>query len=162
LITNKEISEFLIDKLSISTSLETYSQSQFSKSPLIFLGIDTENPPHTTDYPLLAIAPMTNEMSDSNTNYDYEMVIHLMINGSENPTTNGNVIKYEGIYKIEEMGNIVVEELKSAFNCTNLDSYEITFYNHEITLFPIYSGAIVINFSVPNIIGNDKLSLLGE
>ena len=159
MITNQEISEFLIAKLASSIELEDYSQNQFSKSPLIFLGIDTENPPHTTDYPLLAIAPMVNEMSDSNTNYDYEMVIHLMIKGDENPNTVGNVIKYEGIYKIEEMGNIIVDELKCAFSSTNLDSYDITFYNHEITLFPIYSGAIVINFSVPNVIGDAKLNL---
>jgi len=159
LITNKEISEFLINTLSVSINLETYSQNQFSKSPLIFLGIDTENPPHTKDYPLLAIAPMVNEMSDSNTNYDYEMVIHLMVKGEETPNISGNVIKYEGIYKIEEMGNIIVDELKNAFCNTNLDSYEITFYNHEITLFPIYSGAIVIHFSVPNVIGDAKLNI---
>jgi len=159
LITNKEISEFLISALTASTNLETYSQNQFSKSPLIFLGIDTENPPHTTDYPLLAIAPIVNEMSDNNTNYDYEMVVHLMMNGDETPNIVGNVIKYEGIYKIEEMGNIIVDELKSAFGNTNLDSYDISFYNHEITLFPIYSGAIVIHFSVPNVIGDAKLNI---
>ena len=160
MITNKEISEFLISALSTSTALESFTQAKFSKSALIFLGIDIENPPQTTDYPLLAIAPLVNDLSDENTNYDYEIVIHLMIDGKK-PTVDGNIVRYESIYEIEEMGNILVDELKHAFCNTNLDTYDISFYNHEITMFPVYTGTIVIHFSVPNVIGDTKLNLQG-
>ena len=159
MITNKEISEFLITKLSNSIELRDYCNDNFGKEPLIFLGIDTENPPKERDYPLISLAPLANEMSDSNTNYDYEIVLHIFIKDGD-PNITGNIIRYEGIYKVEEFGNIVVKELKEAFCNTNLEAYDITFYNHEITLFPIYTGAVVINFSVPNVIGDEQLNLI--
>ena len=159
MITNQEISELLISALSNSTAINDYSTAKWNKNPLIMLGIDIEKPPFDTDYPLFAIAPMVNQMSDNNTNFDYEIVVHVFIKGADEPTINGNIVRYTGIYEVEDIGNIAVQELKDAFCNTNLEAYDITFYNHEITLFPIYTGAIVINFSVPNVIGTTKLSM---
>jgi len=159
MITNQEISEFLISKLSNSSQLSDYANANFGKDPLIFLGIDVENPPKDSDYPIIALSPLVNEMSDSNTNFDYEIVLHIFIEGGKTPNITDNVVRYEGIYKVEGLGNIVVKELKDAFCDTNLEAYEITFYNHEITLFPIYTGAVIVNFSVPNVVGDTQLNL---
>ena len=157
MISNKEITEFIATE--IDTGANAYFVGKYSRPLLILVGVDVNNPPKEADMPLMVIEPTVKNIGDSATDFDYEMVLHLSVEGTSQPTKDGNIIRYEGIYDIEEDGNYLVELLRNSFKCkTNLEMFDIDFYHNEINSFPVYTGAIVIGFSVPNVIGGTKIT----
>lgn len=159
MIINKDITEFIADKVIENADIETYCQDNFSQSVLVFIGVDNENPPSEIDFPCLIIEPTVKNIGTNDTNFDYEIVLHLAIKGNEKPLKEGNKITYDGVYKIEELGSIITQMMKNEFSVnTNMDTYDLSFYQDEINSFPVYSGVIVVSMSVPNVIGTDKIT----
>ena len=155
MITNKEITNFIANEIE---SFQDEIKALMGQKALIFIGIDTNIPPQKEDLPAIAIEPTIKKIGDSESNFDYEIVVRVGVLGSERPIRNNNIILYDGVYKVEELGNLVVDKLRKAFECkTNLDMFDIDFYQDEIVNFPIYTGSIIIGFSVENVIGDSKI-----
>jgi len=158
MIVNKDITEFVADNVLASTNIETYCQTNFTKSLMVLVGVDNMNPPDITDLPCLIIEPTVKSVGDKNSNFDYEIALHLGIQGKDKPTITGNKVVYDGVYQIEELGNLVVDLIKKEFAIhTNMNTFDVSFYQDEINAFPTYSGVILASMSVPNVIGENKI-----
>lgn len=158
MIVNRDIMEFIADKVLASTDIETYCQTNFNKSLMVIVGVDVMNPPDTTDLPCLVIEPTVKSIGDKNSNFDYEITLQLGIQGKDKPTILGNKVVYDGVYQIEELGNLIVDLIKSEFALhTNMDTFDVSFYQDEINAFPTYSGVVLASMSVPNVIGENKI-----
>lgn len=162
MITNKIITEFLIDELKDETSIKEYCKNELKAEFKIYVGVDVNNAPTKDDMPLLLIEPLIKNIGDSEKNFDYEMLLKVLVKGFDKPKIDSNVVVYDGIYEVEHLGGLIVEKLQTSLSKTNLDTYEIGYYSDEINAFPIYSGTILINLSVPNVIGCEKLKFIGE
>lgn len=159
MISNYEITEFISDKVIASTDVDSFCQAEFSHSLLVMIGVDVNNPPEIADFPCLIIEPTMKNIGSQDSNFDYEIVLHLGIKGSEKPTSVGNKVTYEGIYQIETLGNIIVELLREEFGCnTNMETYDVAFYHDEINAFPTYSGVVVASLAVPHVIGDTQIT----
>lgn len=159
MILNKEITEFLSSEITASAEIENYCQTKYGKSLLVFIGVDVNNPPSEEDMPCLIIEPTVKNIGSQEAKFDYEILLHIAIKGSEKPTVNGNKVLYEGVYDIEELGELIVGVLKKQIGIkSNMDAYGVDFYQDEINAFPVYSGVVVVGMSVPNIIGEDKIT----
>lgn len=158
MITNKEITEFIADKVLSSQDVDAYCQSNFSKSLMVFVGVDVSNPPDISDLPCLIVEPTVKNNSDNVQTHTYEIVMSLGILGDEKPVTNGNKVVYEGVYKVEELGNLIADTIRTEFSLhTNMDVNDVMFYQDEVNAFPVYGGVVVANMNVPNTIGSDKI-----
>ena len=158
MILNKEITEFIANELISSSEIDSYCQTTYGKSLLVFIGVDINNPPKEDDMPCIIIEPTVKNIGNKESQFDYEIVLHLAIAGSEKPIINGNKILYSGVYDVEELGDLIVEHLKKQIGIkSNMDAYSVDFYQDEIATFPIYSGVIVVGMSVPNTIGENKI-----
>ncbi|BCD61749.1 hypothetical protein NrS5_45 [Nitratiruptor phage NrS-5] len=156
MISNKEITEFIANEIDAN---QGYFIDKYNRPLLIMIGVDVNNPPEEADMPLMIIEPTIKNIGDNASDFDYEIVLHYAIEGDNNPIKNGNIVVYSGIYDIEDDGNYLVELLRGSFQCkTNLEMFDIDFYHNEINAFPVYSGTIVVGFSVPNIIGDQKIT----
>lgn len=162
MITNKEITEFLVEELKDDIGIKNYCENELKSKFSIFVGVDVNNAPTKDDMPLLLIEPLIKNIGDSEKNFDYEMLLKVLIKGFDKPKVNENVVIYDGIYEVESLGGLIVDKLQNSFSKTNLDTYEIGYYSDEINSFPIYTGTILINLSVPNVIGCEKLKFTGD
>lgn len=159
MIVNKDITEFLSDRILASSEVDYYCQNNFHKSLMVFVGVDVNNPPQIKTLPALIIEPTVKNIGEKASSFDYEMAISIGIEGKDEPTIDGNKVLYDGVYKIEELGDLIVELIKNEFSLhTNMDTYDVTFYQDEINAFPTYSGVVLVSFSVPNAIGENKLT----
>lgn len=158
MVSNKDITEFLADKVIASQDVSDYCNANFNKDMLVFIGVDVNNPPDIDSLPALIIEPTVKNVGENETNFDYEIALHIGIKGNEKPEISGNKVTYSGVYKIEEIGNILVDLTKKEFAThTNMDTFDVSFYQDEINAFPTYSGVVVASFSVPNTIGNSEI-----
>jgi hypothetical protein len=158
MISNTDITNFIVEEISTDDTINNLCVSKFGQVLLNMVGVDVNNPPSTTEFPVFITEPTQKSVSDSDSEFSYEIVTHIALEGDDKPQIIGNVIKYLGIEDIEELGNLIVEKLKNSFSCkTNMDAFSIDFYHDEIDNFPVYSGVVVISFNVPNVIGSNKL-----
>lgn len=159
MIINKEITEFIATKVLSATTIDDYCIANYGKSLMVFIGVDNNNPPEVEDLPCLIIEPTVKNMGSKDSVFDYEIALHLGIKGADKPIVSGNKVTYEGVYQIEEIGNMVVDLIKNEFSAnTNMDTYDVTFYQDEINAFPTYSGVVLASMSVPNVIGLEKIT----
>jgi len=159
MIINKDITEFIANIVLSSQAIDTFCITNFNKSLLVMVGIDNNNPPSEMELPCLVIEPTVKNIGSKDTIFDYEIALHIGIVGSKKPTVVGNKVTYDGVYIIEELGNLIVDTINSEFAThTNMDTYNVVFYQDEINAFPTYSGVVVASMSVPNVIGTDKIT----
>lgn len=157
MISNREITEFIVSEIDING--QDYFYNKYGRNLLIMVGVDVSNPPEGADMPLMIVEPTVKSIGDSATDFDYEIVLHFAIEGNRTPSKSGNIIRYDGVYAIEEDGNYLVELLRNSFKQkSNLDMFDIDFYHNEINAFPVYTGVIVVGFSIPNVIGEQKIN----
>jgi len=159
MITNKEITEFIADKVLASQDVKNFCQTNFGKQLLVMIGVDNNNPPSEAELPCLIVEPTVKNIGSNDTMFDYEIALHIGIKGSEKPTVIGNKVTYDGVYTVEELGNLIVELIKTEFATnTNMDTFDVVFYQDAINAFPTYSGVVLASMSVPNLIGMDKIT----
>lgn len=163
MINYRQITQFIIKTINESTDIRQYVQNTYNKEIKIFVGANTEDPPGKDEMPLLLIEPIIKNIGNAEVNFNYEMLLKVALVGFDKPKVEDNVIIYDGIYEVEELGGLVVEALRKAFGKkSNLDTYDIDFYHDEINAFPIYTGTITIGFNVPNVLGCEKIEFQGE
>ncbi|EAJ1232636.1 hypothetical protein YY92_08170 [Campylobacter fetus] len=159
MINNTEIAELIIRAINKTEMINEYCNAEFKKSLILCVGTDIKNPPKGADVPFLFFEPIIKEISDTLPYYTYEFYSTLLIEGSDKPEIKKNVVRYNGIYQIETLGDLICEAIKSEINCSNLELIDCSFYHNQIDVFPIYSGTIVIKFAISNVIGDEKLIL---
>lgn len=163
MISNIEITEFFISTVKASNEIKEYCEQNFNKPLTQFIGVDIEKAPEKDEFPVLIYEPVIKQIGNAEEEFDYEFHLRLAIMGDKKPKVEGNVVRYDGIYHVEKLGNLICEAIRKAVSCkSNLDTYDINFYHDEINVFPLYSGAIILRFSVPHVIGDNQIIFKGE
>lgn len=163
MINYRQITEFIVKSINEDKKVKDYVQTMYNKEIHIFVGANVEDPPKKDKMPLVLVEPIMKNIGNAEIKFNYEIVLKIAIAGFNKPKIEENIVIYDGIYEVEELGNLVVEALRVAFNTkSNLDAYDIDFYHDEINAFPIYTGTIAIGFNVPNVIGCTKIEFKGE
>lgn len=105
----------LLDKIATlfttNSSITNYCQTKYAKKQSVFVGIDTEDAPISTYYPLIAILSIVRqERGHSAPQESFDVVISVVIQStSKDETTPGgvNLVKYSGFIEIEELREII-------------------------------------------------------
>jgi len=158
MITNKAIIDKVLPALVADTALEEYCQATFSKSPIFFVGLDTDNPPDQADTPYISIIPNTKDVGNGELDYEFNFFFDVVITGSDKPVKTGNTIVYDGLYMAEELA-LHVQRVVTAATC-GLDT-KVFYIQAEIRTFPVYAGIIALTISSPNVIGSDEITIGG-
>lgn len=158
MVSNIEITEFLLKQVANSVRIAEYCDQNFKRSLVQMVGVDINNAPIDEDAPFLIYEPIIKNIGGSESYFEYEFYLKLGVKGGDKAKKDGDIIRYEGIYQIEELGNLIAYALKEAIGCkSNLDAYEVNFYHDELNAFPLYSGTIIFRFSVPQVIGEEQI-----
>lgn len=161
MITNKQISEAMIECVNTNTKIQEYCIKTFKQEPLIFLGIDIQNPPRETEYPALIFEPLKKEIARDSKELQYIFLIRVVIKGNDKPELTGNIARYAGVYQVEELGNLICDAVYNKLGCnTNLTIQECDFYQDEINVFPVYSGTVITVFTIENVIGWETQTII--
>ena len=97
----------VFDTIASDADIEYYCQLKYTKSPKIFLGIDEDNPPSASDYPVIVIFSISRSArGESNKWVDYDVVIGVgVINQTKNE--DGNKISLPGLLEAEHLRELV-------------------------------------------------------
>lgn len=157
-IQNYEVLDFIADEIKDVPSIKTFCDTNFDKENItIYLGADERLPPESWEnYPVVVIAPLPRDTGEANSQSEYSFMATVLIEGSEKPIIDGNIVKYDGIYKIEEMTTLILDLLENSFSSkTNVEALDIRYIQAPIINFPIVEADIIVKFSVGHAIGSD-------
>lgn len=160
MVSNTELVEFMLKVILANDEINEYCKTHFNTSLLLLVGVDVNNAPQENEMPILILEPVVKNLG-TQSDFEYEFFLKLALKGNKEPKLGDDgVLRYEGIYQIEELGNLIALTIEKAINCqTNIDTSEVNFYHDEIAYFPLYSGTIIISFSLPKVIGDRQLRL---
>ena len=132
------------DTISTSVDVEYYCQLKYSKSPQVFLGIDEDNPPVPSDYPVIVVFSISRSArGESNKFLDYEVVIGVgIINDSK--TVDGKKIIYPGLLEAEHLRELVESSLFCAGIAHKTDVGAETYSD---VIFPLFRSDTKIRLS---------------
>lgn len=162
-ILSLQITEYLLLELKNDKAIKQYCQKEFSQDLLLMVGADVTNPPSGVLYPILGFDPVLKVAGSKESEFEYQLLLRLLIKGDDKPSlSDENILRYEGVYQVETLGDLIVKAINKAISKTNLDMYSVEFFHDEIAHFPLYSGAIVLGFSTPQFIGGGCFEILQD
>jgi len=93
--------------------LDAWCQSEFSKAPTVWIGIDEQNPPPEEDYPLVAIVGVDQARAEDRREIEWQ--VHFgsgVINTSFESSSNSRI--YPGLSQVETMRELAENALYRA------------------------------------------------
>lgn len=157
-VLNHEVLDFICGEIKDVQEIKDFCDLNFGKENItIYLGADERLPPESWEvYPVIVISPLPKDIGEANAQSDYSFMTTVLIEGSKKPVVDGNVVKYDGIYKIEQLSTIILDLLEESFSSkTNVEALDIKYIQAPILNFPIVEADIVIKFSMGHAIGAD-------
>lgn len=112
-MSNYKICESIISALDSSELLRDYSMLKFNKVPKLYLGIDEQRPPLTSDAPSIMVIPDYTGFQDDRAATN-TIFIGCVIADSTASTV-GNVTKIHGFQTIEEFERLVYDCIDNLF-----------------------------------------------
>lgn len=107
--------EKIVTLLSTNSEIITFCEDTYSKKQSIFLGIDTEDAPPSTYYPLIAILGITrDDRGHSSPTESFSVFISLVIESSTNVPSvieGVTIVRYSGFKEIEQFREIVEDAI---------------------------------------------------
>lgn len=158
MITLKKIIDLVRPALASDTELQDYCMNMWGKEALIFVGVDTANPPAIESMPYISIIPYNKDVGQGEYDFSFNFFFDVVIEGSEKPVVTGNIVEYDGIYLAEEL-SLHVQRVVTKAVC-GMDE-KVFYIPAEVRTFPVYGGIISLEISSPNVIGSDELTIGG-
>jgi hypothetical protein len=95
------------DALAADAALDAWCQAKFGKSATIFIGIDEQNPPAESDYPLVSLTGVTHDRGDSSQEINWDVflgigVVNTTITVSYNTKTAEGLLQAETMRELAE------------------------------------------------------------
>jgi len=150
MITYKDILQRMRDVLANDTALADWCQTNYGQAPKIFVGIDNRNQPGKKDCPLIILRPGTAEVGREVKNHEYKIMVDWAVL-DESVSTNGSVVEYQGVFQIDDMGQLVWQALQGFSSNVSLSRND--YILEPIDYFPMIVGGMDLSISVPNLIG---------
>lgn len=153
-ITMDQIVDECITILANSTAVETFCQTNYTKSLLIFKSLDQYKLPKESDAPYVVLLKDDMDAGEAVNTWKYQLGFEIGINDTtETSSTVGNstVIEIEGEKRVEELTNIIYDEIRQNIPCNaNVDEMRMVL---DDTQFPLYISIMVLRFNIPKPIG---------
>ena len=159
--TNKEIIQWLQDKIASSTDITDYCNTNFSKEQTVFVGVNADDVPRkeekegvvvVNNFPFATIVPLPDKTGDM-PNGSYSLAIGFGIEDGAT-TVSGKKVTYEGLYAVEESANFVEDILEiDLTDETNAQNLSMTYHNEPIEEYPFCFGVIQVSFNLPIYVG---------
>lgn len=150
MIPVNEVVEHYVGALANDAALEAFCQATFGKSPKIFVGVDTRNPPGKADTPFIVFRPGPSAEGDEAGTFQYTFTVDWIL-VDEGSTTTGGVVVMDGIKKSDDFGQAILAALRGASANVVLSSW--TYYIEPVEFWPMYAGNMEVTLNVPHLIG---------
>lgn len=138
------------DALKNSSAIDDFCQNNFGKSAKIFVGLNVKKTLGENDYPLIILRPGTKIEGLRQERNRYAISISWgIIDG--NVTVSGNVVEYNGIDKIEELGQLILNELVEINPAYPISTIE--YETDGIEYFPKFVGEMMLELEIQPAIG---------
>jgi len=137
----------ILDKIVValsSTEIAAFCQDEYGADPTILVGLDQENPPRSTQYPILAVSGLTKSWGYSKQTESYMFSVFVGVY-DETTTTNSNVTTMTGLQNEHELRALVEKSLFNSFPASCVSNTE-TFFD---VVFPFFCSIISFEVSMP-------------
>lgn len=143
------------DAINSDAAVTAWCQTNYSVDPAIYLGIDQENPPDESEYPLIAVFPWSKE--SGTVREDEGFGVGLLVGVfDENRTKSGNLVEYIGIQKIIELRRLVITAAAGA----DFDGGMVTTVDVEyepVEMFPLFLASNNLSIDRPYAFREERL-----
>ena len=153
--------DFLVKGLANDSDIAQWCLDNYSSRHTIYEGIDLNNPPPSSDYPVIHIAPMTKNVGYAESDKKHGIIVFVGIEDTTLTTSTLNNIsikKYRGIRNLEhyrkKVETAVVDRIAEVdFEGNFIDMLDITY--ETIELFPFFLAANMFMFAEDYVQGMD-------
>lgn len=133
-----------------SAAIEDFCQNNYGRSPKIFVGLNVKKPPSNSDYPLIVLRPGTKLEGLRQERNQYAISLSWGII-DEGVTQDGNVIELDGVDKIDEFGQLILQELVEVNPSCPISTIE--YETDAIEFFPKIVGEMMLALEIQPAIG---------
>jgi hypothetical protein len=150
MINVNDILELFATKLAASTALDAWCQTNFGKDLTIFLGVDVREPPGKAFAPFVVLQPGPAQEGDEVSMFSYQVTVDWCI-VQEETTVTGNVRRIKGLELCDDMGRLILDELRPASVNVTLSTWNYTV--EQVEFFPMIMAGLDLTLNVPHLIG---------
>lgn len=110
-----ELIELIRDTLANNTDISSWCQTQFSKIPTIYTGVDEDSPPPASEYPVIAITDVAEFYGETQNKKSWDINIGCGVNQEEIIINESAGTKtYSGFIQAEQLRKLVENALAKA------------------------------------------------
>ena len=151
-ITFTQLVDLMITILTTDTDIETFCQTNYSKSLFVADQLDASDKLGESDAPFVEIFRNKGTSGESVANWTYELELESGIVDDTQDTSTPNVILQNGPRKVEELKNLIYVALRDNLNCNaTIDTAEDEI---DETQHPMYVNYQELTISIPQVIGS--------
>lgn len=150
MINTRDIMDLFATTLAGTAALDAWCQTNFTKDAAIFVGFDVREPPGKAHAPFIVIQPGAAMEGDEVGMYQYNISVDWGV-VVETTTTTGQVKEVDGLAKVDEMGRIILDAIRSASSNVVLSSW--TYTVEPVEFFPMILAGLDLTLNVPHLIG---------
>lgn len=145
----------IVDKISAvlaaDAALIAWANEKYNKALTVLVGMDERNRPGPDACPLILIRPERQDLGQSIGESSHRIQIDWAV-FDETVTTTGTVTEYTGVRRVDEMGRLIWDALRSGIsNHVAMDQSEYVL--ETVEKFPLLIGGMDIAINVPQLIG---------
>ncbi len=127
----------LRDGIADNSAVKAWCQATYGKDHKVYLGIDQDNPPAETAYPLVSLYPLSKKGGLFEERKTHEFGVSLGIYDSTLAAGGKtNVIEYNGVQRIEAFRKLISAAISAALTTVRIIGSESTY--EALELFPYF------------------------
>jgi hypothetical protein len=153
-ITLDQLVDEIISIIGNSAAVETFCQTNYSASLMMFKSVDHYKLPNEDECPFMAIMKDEFDAGESVATWRYQVGLEIGVNDTSTTNTtigNSQVIEIVGETKVEELTNIIYDEIRQNIPCNgNVDGMTMLLDSSQ---HPLYTAVMVLQINVPQPIG---------
>lgn len=154
-ITNDAIAQIMFEALRDSAAILAASNARFDKPHMVCLGLSGEDGPPPEECPVFEVIAWNKEQGEALDNFPFAFSINIFIQDEEvtrDITATGvKTIINRGPESLEALMDLAKTAITAALS--ELDFDDLSFDYDAITFFPLFAGALNVNFSFPKLGG---------
>lgn len=149
-ITMTAILQKMRDLLLASTAINNWSQTKYSRKPIIFIGADVTEPPEESTMPHIILLPEGKYEGLEESEHVYRVLVAWAVLDA-GKTTGTQSLEYNGVYNSDALGQLIWECLSGV--SANCPASRVEYDLDGAAFVPVFPGYMTIEIKVPVVIG---------
>jgi hypothetical protein len=142
-MTTDELLEYIRDVLAADAAIAAWCQTNFSKKPTIYTGIDENKPPPESEYPVIAVVEIKQLYGETHNKKSWDIIIGCGVVQEEIVVDEIAKTKtFSGFIQAEQLRNLVQEALAKA----NFAKISYRGESGQISGYPMF-----VSYTIPTI-----------